>query len=355
MRNRAGVALAFGDLRDSAKGGDSKMITRKEFLKTFAVGGAAMAAGLAAPARLRAQSPTLLRMNMVVGNQDPTFPMWQDFGRRIEEASDGTLKIEVYPTETLGKTVDMIEAIGRGAPILQDCDPSHLYNHVPDFAVFMAPYMFKKPGDIGTAWNSDLVAAMEQQLHEKGLRVLTMTYFGTRHLLSARQVQKREDTAGMKIRNAPTKMWNEVGRVLGGVITNTAWSEVYTALSQGVAEGAESPLSILYSAKLYETQPYISLTGHLVATTSIVMSQKVYDGLPDPAKKALDEVGRGYTAVRQPMIEGLESEYRGKLEEAGIVFNDVDKSGFIAAAADTPKQFPEWTPGLYEKMLGVIS
>ncbi len=330
-------------------------LTRKQFLKTFAVGGAAAASGLAAPSILSAQPVTLLRMNMVIGNQDPMFPMWEDFGNRIEEASEGTLKIEVFPTETLGKTVDMIEAVSRGAPVLQDSDPSHLYNYVPDFAVFMAPYMFKKPEDIRKAWHSDLVAGWEEQLQAKGLRVLTMTYFGTRHLLSKRQVMKREDTAGMKIRNAPTKMWNEVGRVLGGDITNTAWSEVYTALNQGVAEGAESPLSILYSAKLYETLPYISLTGHLVATTSIIMSQKIYDDLPEPAKNALDTVGRGYTDVRQPMIEGLESEYRGKLEEAGIVFNDVDKTSFVAAAADTPSQFPEWTPGMYEEMLKIIS
>lgn len=330
-------------------------LTRQQFLHRVLMGGAVAASGLAAPSILRAQSPTLLRMNMVIGNQDPMFPMWQDFGKRIEEASDGTLKVEVFPTETLGKTVDMIEAVSRGAPILQDSDPSHLYNHVNDFAVFMAPYMFKKPDDIRKAWNSDMVAGWEAQLHAKGLRVLTMTYFGTRHLLSKRQVAKRADTAGMKIRNAPTKMWNEVGRVLGGTITNTAWSEVYTALSQGVAEGAESPLSILYSAKLFETLPFVSLTGHLVATTSILMSQKVYEGLPEQGRKALDEVGRGYTAIRQPLVEGLEAEYRGKLEAAGIKFNDVDKTDFIAAAAETPKNFPEWTPGMYEKMLEIIA
>lgn len=332
------------------------MLTRKQFLKTFAVGaGASLIGGLSAPSIVRAQASTLLRLNMVVANQDPSFPMWQDFAKRLEEASDGTLKLEVFPTETLGKTIDMIEAISRGAPILQDCDPSHFYNYVPDYAVFMAPYLFKKPEDIGTAWNSEIGARMDRALNERGLRVLTMTYYGTRHLLSARQVAKREDTAGLKIRNAPTKMWNEVGRVLGGVITNTAWSETYTALSQGVAQGAESPLSVLYSSKLYETQPYISLTGHLVATTSIVMSQSVYENLPDPAKKALDDVGRGYTAVRQPMIEELEVEYRGKLEEAGLTFNDVDTAGFIDAASETPNHFPEWTDGLYEDILEVIS
>ena len=103
-------------------------LTRKQFLRTFAVGGAVAASGLAAPSILRAQSPILLRMNMVVGNQDATFPMWEDFGRRIEEASDGTLKVEVYPTETLGKTNDMIEAVSRKCstvPIRAPPGPPH--------------------------------------------------------------------------------------------------------------------------------------------------------------------------------------------------------------------------------------
>ncbi|MFG6082622.1 TRAP transporter substrate-binding protein DctP [Paracoccus litorisediminis] len=329
-------------------------ITRQQFLRTFALGGAAMAAGLACPTVLRAQAPMLLRLNLVVGNQDPTFVMWQDFGKRIEDASEGTLKIEVYPTETLGKTNDMIEAVSRGAPILQDSDPTHLYNYKSDFAAFMAPYLVQKPEDIGTLWNSDLVRGWEEEVRAKGIRILTLTYFGTRHLLSSRQVATRADTQGLKIRNAPTKMWNEVGRVLGGNITNTAFSEAYTALSQGVADGAESPLSVLYSTRWYETKPFVSLTGHLVATTSILMSQKVYDSLPQPAQKALDTVGRGYTAVRQPEIVSLEQEYRTKLEDAGLVFNDVDRASFAEAAAQTPSQFPEWTPGLYDKIREII-
>ena len=301
-----------------------------------------------------AQTPTLLRMNMVVSNQDSHFPLWQEFAKELETASKGTLKVEVMPSETLGKTVDMIQAISRGAPILQDSDPSHLSNYVPDFAVFMHPFLFKKPEDISAAWNSPLGAKLEQQLQQKGLRLVTLVYFGTRHLISDRDVKTRDDTKGMKIRNAPTKMWNEVTKTLGGNPTNTAWSEVYSALSQGVADGAESPLSLLYSAKLYEAKKNISLTGHLVATTSIVMSQKVYDGLPEDAKKALDTVGRAYPAKRAPQILAIEKEFRTKLESSGVKFNEVDKTKFVEASKDVSKAFPEWTPGLYEEVSKAI-
>ncbi len=331
---------------------DMKGTTRRTLLKSGLAAAGLGATGLAMPAI--AQNPTLLRMNMVVSNQDAHFPLWQQFAKELEETAQGTLKVEVLPTEALGKTVDMIQAISRGAPILQDCDPSHLSNYVPDYACFMHPFLFKKPEDIEKAWKSELGRKLEGELNKKGLRTVTAVYFGTRHLISDKEVKTRADTAGMKIRNAPTKMWNEVSKTLGGNPTNTAWSEVYSALSQGVADAAESPLSLLYSAKLYEAKKRISLTGHLVATTTIVMSQKVYDGLPEVARKAIDQVGGAYPAKRAPQILEIEKEFRTKLEGLGVKFNDVDKTAFIEAAREVSKAFPEWTPGLYDQMLKAI-
>jgi tripartite ATP-independent transporter DctP family solute receptor len=300
------------------------------------------------------KEPFVLKMNMVPSNTDPTYKLWEEFAKELEDASEGTLKVEIYPSETLGKTTDMIETISKGAPILQDSDPSHLSDYVPDFSVFMHPYLFKKPEDIEKAWKSEEGQRLVGELEKKGLKIVTMVYFGTRHLLSNKEVTTRDDTKDMKIRNAPTKMWNEVTKTLGGSPTNTAWSEVYTALSQGVADAAESPLALLYSSKIYETRENISLTGHLVATTSIVMSKEVYDSLPEEAKKAIDEVGSAYPAKRVPQILEIEDEFRQKLESDGIKFNEVEKEPFIEASKNVSDAFPEWTPGLYDKMIEAI-
>lgn len=297
---------------------------------------------------------TTLKMNMVLSQTDATFGYWQQFAKQLEEASQGTLKVEIYPSETLGKTTDMIEAISKGAPILQDSDPSHLADYVSDFSIFMHPYLFKKPEDIEKAWKSEVGQRMSKELEAKGLKIVTLVYFGTRHLLSDREVVTRADTKGMKIRNAPTKMWNEVSKTLGGNPTNTAWSEVYTALSQGVADGAEAPLSLLYSAKLHETRKHVSLTGHLVATTSIVMSKQVFDSLPPEAQKAIEDVGSAYPAKRVELISNLEQEFRGKLEAEGVKFNEVKKDEFIEASRKVSEAFPEWTPGLYDSVLKAI-
>lgn len=309
----------------------------------------------ATKAKEEPKKQTVLKMNLVISSTDKVFKYWEDFAGDITKASAGTAKVEVYPTETLGKTKDMIEAISKGAPILQDCDPSHLADYVSDFSVFMHPYLFKKPEDIEKLWKSDLGQKLSGELEKKGIKIVTLVYFGTRHLITNKPIITREDAKNLKIRCAPTKMWNEVAKTLGGNPTNTAWSEVYTALSQGVADAAESPLNVLYSAKLHETRKNISLTGHLVATTAIVMSKAVYDSLPPEGQKAIDDVGKAYPPKRAEQIAQIEQEFRKKMEDEGVKFNDVDKTSFIEAAKDVSKSFPEWTPGLYDQVLKVIS
>jgi len=331
----------------------------KRMLSSLSVALCAVLAFSTAHQAVAADKPSapakILKFNSVLPGTDKAFGYWSEFAKEIGDASNGSVKIEMYPTESLGKTVDMIEAISKGAPILQDCDPSHLANYVPDFSVFMHPFLFQKPGDIEKAWKSDLGKELSAKLEAKGIKIVTLVYFGTRHLISDRPVTKRSDTQNMKIRNAPTKMWNEVSRVLGGNPTNTAWSEVYTALSQGVANGAESPLTLLYSAKLYEPRKNIALTGHLVATTAIVMSKAVYDSLDPAGKKAIDEIGGAYPAKRIPLVTALEQETRAKLEGLGVKFTEVEKGDFIEAAKDVSKSFPEWTPGLYERMVAELA
>src|SRR5699024_12325805 len=92
-------------------------------------------------------SPTELKLNLAVAESDPTYPLWEEFAEDIEEASEGTLKVEIYSSESLGDTSNMIEKISKGTPVLQDSDHSHLSDYVDDFTIFMHPYLFKEPED----------------------------------------------------------------------------------------------------------------------------------------------------------------------------------------------------------------
>lgn len=293
-------------------------------------------------------SVTTLKFNFVKTSSDPEYKWYDDYFSDIKNASNGTLDYQLYPSEALGGSADVLEMAADGQPVVQDCDFSYLANYVPDFAVAMSPYLIQKPEQIEKFWKSDLGQKLCKELEEKGLHVIDMHYFGTRNLISNKKVTSRDQMSSLKIRCAATPMWNEVVRVLGGNAVNTAWSETYQALSQGVADAAESPMGLLYSSKLYEPCKYLIETNHLVAATTVVMSQKVYESLPDDAKKAIDEIGSAYPAKDIPLVQANEEEYAQKLKDEGVEFVEIDKTPFIEAAQDTPNHFPDWTPGLYE-------
>lgn len=296
-----------------------------------------------------------LKFDSVKTQNDPEYGWWTKFMQDISNKSGGSIKYEMYPAESLGKQADMLEAAQHGEPVLVDCDLNWLSKYVPDFSIGMAPYLLQKPEDIQKFWESEPGKRMCAELEKKDLHLVTLCYFGTRDLLCKKEVHSRADIANMKIRCASSPMWNEVVRVLGGQPTNTAWSETYQALSQGIADGAESPYTLLYSAKLYEPCKYLIKTEHLVAPTAIVMSQKVYESLTPEGKKAIDEIGHAYPAQAIKNVQGVEKEYIDKLQQAGVKIIDIDKTEFIEASKETPSHFKDWTPGLYEEIKAALA
>jgi len=300
-------------------------------------------------------SVTNLKFNFVKSSSDPEYEWYDKYFNDIAEASGGTITYDLYPSEGLGPSADMLEAASQGEAVVVDCDTSYLANYVPDWGATMAPYLIQTPEQIEKLWKSDVGQELCAALEAKGLHLIDLHYFGTRNLICNTRVTSRDEIGKVKIRCAPTAGWNEVVRVLGGNAVNTAWSETYQALSSGVADGAESPYALLYSAKLYEPCKFIIKTEHLVAATAIVMSQTVYENLPEQARKAIDEVGGAYPEKAIALAKGVEQEYIDKLTAEGVEIVEIDKTDFIAAAQDTPKYFPEWTEGMYERIQAALS
>lgn len=303
-----------------------------------------------------AVEPITLKFNCIYSSTDPSYLQWVDFFEGMEEATGGAVKVEMYAGEALGPSTDTVEQAAQGEPIIANVDVAALANYVPDMAIGNAPYVFQEPQDIQIFWESPYMAEMEKTLGEEfGLKMLHLGYFGTRNLIANKEVHTRADISKLKIRCASAPMWNEVVRVLGGQATNTAWSETYSACSQGVADGAESPYSLLYSSKLYECCPYIINTEHLIAVTCPTMSYELFESLPEDVQQDIEEYSHNYCARQIELTLQAAEESKALLEAEGVTFIDVDKTEFIEAAAETPDHFPEWTDGLYEDIVAYIN
>ncbi|GAB2045219.1 C4-dicarboxylate TRAP transporter substrate-binding protein [Agathobaculum sp. TL06] len=301
-----------------------------------------------------AAEATTLKFNLVKSNTDPQYEWYGRFFDDLEAASNGEIVGEIYTTESLGPTADVIEQAALGERVVADCDLAWLANYVPDMAAIMSPYLIQKPEEIMAIWNSEVFQDMCTELEAQGLHLIALNYEGTRNLLTKKDITSRADVNGLKIRCASTTMWNAVAEMLGGNPTNIAMSETYQALSQGVADAAEGVYSVMYSNKWNEVLSHVIETEHLVGYTAIVMSSEVYNSLSDAAKAAMDETAQKYMQEFLELSGGVQDEYKQKLIDAGVQVSSIDKTEFIEAAKSIPDKFPDWTPGVYDELTAVL-
>jgi TRAP-type C4-dicarboxylate transport system substrate-binding protein len=239
----------------------------------------------------------------------------------------------------------------RGANICVVTDTAYIADYVPDYSIMNGPFLYndytyiQKLAD--SDWHKEMMAACSKQ----GIKILSMNwYFGSRYIISDRVIKTPADMTGLKIRVPQNKMWIETLTAMGGNPTGLDLSEVYSGLAQGVIDAAEAPLSTIFGHKWYEVKKKFAATGHFRAFLGLEMSQEFFNTFSPSTQTILMEEAETGGKTCSKLTAQTESEWQKKLEAAGAVFNDVDIKAFQDACAVVYTKFPEWSPGLYERI-----
>jgi len=302
------------------------------------------------------QLKVVLKVAHVFATTEPVHQELVKMAESIMEKSNGSIEVQVYPNSELGSNMDNLEQTAHGTNIVCVVDPAQLATFAPDYAIMNGPFLFETYKDIEKLANSDWHEEIKQQCSEKGIKILAEGwYWGARHLISDRVIENPEDLKGMKVRVPPVKMWTETIKAMGAVATPLEWSEVYSGLSQGVVNGAEAPLATIYGSKLHEACDYIALTGHFMGLTGLAMSQEVFDSMSEEQQtilqEAVDEVGKHISDI----CAQAEGDWKKRLEEEGVQFNEVDKASFRKSCEKVYTKFSEWSPGLYDRVVEILN
>lgn len=307
------------------------------------------------PATAPAADATVLKVNLTVGTTDPQYQWWQDLAARLETASEGTLKLELFTDQSLGTNDEITVAVAGGGLFINVPDYAGLVDYCADASIYHVPYLIQEPSQIYDLWQSDVGQAIDAEIAQNGIHVISAVYFGTRNVISSKPISSGADFGSIKLRVGTSKMWNFTAECLGANATNTAWSEVYSALSSGVADACESPSTLLYSSKVYEVCKHLIKTEHLVCNSAIIMSEEVYQNLPDVAKSALDTIGKEYAKETVDLVNGVADEYDQKLMDEGVEIVEIDKTPFIEYSQNNVEAaFPEWSENLYQNAYHVL-
>jgi len=285
---------------------------------------------------------------------------WQKI---LEEKSNGTMKLELFPSSQLGKKTDLIDQMIAGAAVCTLADGAfYAERGVPDFGIVFGPYLFNTWEDCWKLTESDWYAEQSKKLEGFGLKLIASNWiYGDRHTMTKKPVHTPADLQGMKIRVANSMVFIKGFECLGATPTPLALGEVYTALQQGVVDGLENPLTTLEGGKFQEVAKYVILDGHIKNFTTFVVGTLFFNSLTPEQQQMLVESAKEAGLYNNSIQGQKEADARAKLEAAGVVFYNptaAEKKMFQDASVQFytyPEIAGKWTPGLYEHVKAIIN
>jgi tripartite ATP-independent transporter DctP family solute receptor len=273
---------------------------------------------LAAMGMAQAQDKTIKFANQnAVGH--PIVQGMEKFKEIVEKQSGGKLKVNVFPGGALGSDQANVSAIQGGTLEMASMNSGIFASQVKDFEVFDFPFMFASGKEADAVVDGAFGKKLHAKLEEKGIVGLGFFELGFRNLTNGRRaINKVSDIEGLKLRVIPNPINVDWVKALGANPTPLPFPEVYAALEQKAIDGQENPVATINSAKLYEVQKHLTLTGHQYNPQSIVISKKFWETLSAAEKKILSDAATEASKFQRATARTMEAGLLENLKKGGM-------------------------------------
>lgn len=262
------------------------------------------------------------------------------FADAMKEATGGRWTIEVYVGGSMGSENETLEMARVNTVQVVPANISTMEQYIPDFGVFVLPYLFRSWGDFQSyVDNSPKCADLWVRLEEEtNLKFVSAMSNGTRCLSTAgiAPIKKPADLAGVKIRSMEAPVWQNVIKCLGGAPIAVAFNELYVALQTGVVQGQDNPLALTYSQKFYEVLDDFYKTDHCYNVSSYYVNNAAWEGLSDADKELFNKLWQEYMIdYYNDIYADFEAKSVEEMEKAGLRIweqSDLDMEAFYSSA-----------------------
>jgi C4-dicarboxylate-binding protein DctP len=266
----------------------------------------------------QAAEPIVIKFSHVVAPDTPKGRAADYFKKLAEERTKGQVKVEVYPNSQLYKDREEMEALQLGAvqmlaPSLAKFGPLG----VRSFELFDLPYIFPNKESLYRVMDGDIGRKLFGMLDAKGITGLAFWDNGFKQMSANRPLHRLEDFKGLKMRIQSSKVLEAQMKALGANPQVMAFSEVYSALQQGVVDGTENPMSNLYTQKMHEVQKHLTISDHGYLGYAVIVNKKFWDGLPADVRATLNKAMQDATVFERKIAHEENDEALAKVKAAG--------------------------------------
>ena len=258
---------------------------------------------------------------------------FEHFKKRVEELTKGKVEVQLFPNRTLGNERDMIEGLLLGTVHVTVPSNAVMAGFVPETKVFDLPFLFRDRPHMYSVMDGQVGQELGEKMRAKGFRLLSYYEAGVRHIMTNKKsLTKLDDLKGMKIRTMENPVHLEAFRAMGASPLPMAYGEVYTALQQGVIDGAEAANTNYEAQKFYEVAPNWAMVAWTTLVADMIIGEKFFQGLPADVQKAVVQAAQESAKIERDAYAKSEDVALATLKAKGVKITTPDPEPFRKAS-----------------------
>ncbi len=300
-----------------------------------------------------ANAATEIKAAFNQSDQHPQYRALKDFGQKLEAATDGRYKLNIFPNELLGDQRASLELVQNGAIQMAVVANPLVENYNNNFSVIGLPYVYTGYEHQEKVFTSGALDDLFKQTSKMGFEVVAAYTGGARSMYTkSGPINTIADMKGKKIRVMQSDTMIKTLGCMGGTGVPMGQGEVYSAIQQGVLDGAENSEITYYDLKQYEVAGYYSATRHLMVPDLVVASSYFLSSMSNKDRAAFEKLAKESTSTQFGLWKDQISISKQAAIDKGAKFNEVDIAPFVKACEPLQKELIK-TPqqkAIYEKI-----
>ncbi|WP_134704712.1 TRAP transporter substrate-binding protein [Ammoniphilus sp. YIM 78166] len=294
--------------------------------------------------------PVTLRLGHVTQTSHPYHLAAEDFAKRVNEKSGGTIKVEIFPARQIGGDRDMLEMIQNGSLEMGFITNAVFSGFTPVMDGVQLPFLINSYEVFQKAKDSEPALKMLASLESLGLKGLAINESGMRHIGSNKApVKTPQDLKGVKIRVAESPLMLDIFNTLGASPTPMPYGEIYSSLQTGVIDAHEANLPAYIDEKFDEVTKHISLSGHFPWPNINVVNLNTFNSMSPDQQKAMQEAAKETSDwIVQQLIEVDKKSLEGLKAKGAQVDEQIDVDAFVEAVQPVYEKYAQKDPLIKE-------
>ncbi|MHB1199573.1 MAG: TRAP transporter substrate-binding protein [Polaromonas sp.] len=306
------------------------------FRRTFIAATTAAIAAMAISIPLTAAAQTVLKAADVHPPGYPNVVAMESLGKKLEAATNGKYKLQMFPGGVLGSEKEMIEQTQIGAIDIARISLGPMGPLVPEVNVFNMPFVFRDEAHMRSVIDGPIGKELLDKISSSPARLVALGWMdsGSRSLYTKKEVKTPADLKGLKIRVMGNPLFVDMMNAMGGNGITIGHTDTFAALQTGVVDGAENNPPTLFTSNQYTAGvKYYAQTAHLIIPEIFVMSKITWNKMSKDEQALVMKFSREAQMEQRGLWDKSVAEYTDKLKTAGIQWVTVDKKAFFDATA----------------------